>query len=65
MSFQVYFVLSLKLKGKWSCMQRERFHYIIVRYQHSLLQLMYLTSISLLKRPLDFLYFLVLNAKGG
>jgi hypothetical protein len=38
MYFQVYFVLSLKLKGKWSFWQGKRFHCTLDRYQRSLAQ---------------------------
>jgi hypothetical protein len=54
---QVYVVLSLKLKGKWSFEQRERLHFIFVRYQTPLLKLMYFNSISILKRPQNFFIF--------
>jgi hypothetical protein len=51
---QVYVVLSLKLKGKWSFEQRERFHFIFVRYQSPLLKLMYFNYISILKKAHNF-----------
>jgi hypothetical protein len=38
MSFQVYFVLSLELKGKWNFEQGKRFHCTFDRYQRSLTQ---------------------------
>jgi hypothetical protein len=60
----VYVVLSLKLKGKWSFEQRERFYFIFVRYQTPLLKLIHFNSKSI-KKASNFSSFLVLNAKGG
>jgi hypothetical protein len=54
---QVYVVLSLELKGKWSFKQTEYFHFTFVRYQTPLLKLMYFNSISILKRPQNFFIF--------
>jgi hypothetical protein len=60
---QVYVVLSLKLKGKWSFEQKERFHFIFVRYQPPLLKLMYFNFISIEKAS-TFLHFWCLMPKG-
>jgi hypothetical protein len=61
---QVYVVLSLKLKGKWSFKQRECFHFIFVSYQTPLLKLMHFNSISILNRPQNFFIFGALMPKG-
>jgi hypothetical protein len=60
---QVYVVLSLKLKGKWSFELRERFHFIFVRYQPPLLKLMYFNS-RFIKKASKFLHFWCLMPKG-
>jgi hypothetical protein len=59
---QVYVVFSLKLKGKWSFEQRERFHFIFVLYQPPLLKT-HVLQFHIYWKSLNISSFLVLNVK--